>query len=167
MTKGRPDDRQAVVDSKCDDADRASALDRLLSDGASDVVELIEPWLCAGEFLREQALRALLGRLHVDKYVDLALSWLRGDTPIEQMAAAQALGLYVHATGRQQEPICCALAATMLRASNSDVQRECYDAILTSLGEPWAEIPEPFVLERIDWARVKPFLPAGTSIRAT
>lgn len=166
MTKAVQDDWRVVADSKCDDADRSAALDRILADGGGDVVELVEPWLGASEFLREQALRALVGRLHVEKYVDLALSWLREDTPIKQMAAAQALGMYVHATGRQQEPICRALAAAMLSARNADVERECYDAILTSLGEPWAEIPDPFMLEKIDWSRVKPFLPVGTAIRA-
>lgn len=156
-------DADLVVDAEAEPADRVAAMKRLLDGpGDSRLGVVLESWL-NGEnaFLREEALVALLTRLHLEAYVSVALGWLDRDSvdPFAASAAAHALGGFVLATGCLRQQVCSALAQAVQRSDNPDVQRAAYLGVLAALGEPVAPIPSDFDRSRdVDWIRLQEFL---------
>lgn len=157
-----PTDHELVLDEEVEPADRVAAMTRLL-DGptAADYRPILESWLIGeNEFLREEALVALLTRLKLEEYVNVATGWLgRDGDPFAACAAAHALGSFVLATGRRLEEVCSTLTEYLRSSNDQDVQRACYLGVLAALGEPVAAVPGDFDRSRdVDWSRLQRFL---------
>jgi hypothetical protein len=151
-------DEACASDPNRDVLDRVEALENLVRRGHESVERVAAPLFSSSDpLLRTHAIRALVGHLHSESYVEAAKELVRtaireedGGPPVECVSeAAHQLSVFVRQTRTQREEICIILARTVLRVDDVAIKASCYQSLMAiEEDDPFPSVPYTF-----DYAR--------------
>lgn len=136
IKKSTAQDFELAYDNSADAVERAFAIRHLVFDRVYEIESLLVQLLKHDEeFLRGEAIAALLARWHKTQYIDAALQMLNSDASyVARREAAFALGefaAFADNAEKYKDTIIRKLLEALLEDENWTVQQSSYEKILT------------------------------------
>lgn len=161
--KSTPNDDALLQNDSADPVERASAMTRIGIDNLKHFETTIAGLLNHPNFiLRGEAIKVLLGKWEMSKYLNDAVQMLRSDSEWSARAdAATAMSTFTQFTKQSHELVLSELINCLMNDEHRSGQKSCYEEILKILApsKDWTSLPNRFDRERdVDWNLLKPYL---------
>lgn len=161
--KSTPNDDALLQDDSADPVGRSSAMTHIGIDNLQHFEKTIAGLLNHPNFiLRGEAIKVLLGKWEMPKYLNVAVRMLDSDPEWSARAdAATAMSTFTIFTKQSRELVLGELIKCLMNDEHSSGQKSCYEEVLKILSpnQDWTSLPNRFDRERdVDWDLLKPYL---------
>jgi len=169
-SKSTSTDFKMAYDDSANAVDRAFAIRSLVFDRIYEIEPLLVQLLKhKEEFLRGEAINALIGRWHKAQYLGAALGMLHSDTSyVARRDSAFALGefaAFADEADKYKKQIIQSLVHALVADDNWSVQQRCYEQLLNLIcgkmfaSEEFPQKNQEFDIKRdVDWKMLQSYL---------